>query len=89
VLGENPSEVAKFLIETPGLDKSIVGSVLGDEKEENIKILHAFVDSLDFTGLSFTTALRRFLQVSLNFLLYTPQSIKNKNRNKNKMKNEN
>lgn len=31
-------------------------------EDENIAIMHAFVDALDFTGLSFIEALRMFLQ---------------------------
>lgn len=31
-------------------------------EEENIAIMHAFVDLLDFTGLTFIDALRMFLQ---------------------------
>jgi len=57
-----PEALATFLRSTPGLDKQAIGTVLGDEKQANIKILHAFVDTLDFSGLTFTTALRRFLQ---------------------------
>ena len=30
--------------------------------EENIAIMHAFVDQLDFSGLPFVDALRKFLQ---------------------------
>lgn len=33
-----------------------------NREDENIAIMHAFVDQLDFTGLTFTDALRMFLQ---------------------------
>jgi brefeldin A-inhibited guanine nucleotide-exchange protein len=33
-----------------------------NREEENIAIMHAFVDIMDFTGLSFVEALRVFLQ---------------------------
>jgi len=59
---DTPEAQAAFMRSTPGLDKQAIGSLLGDEKPTSIKILHAFVDGLDFSGLRFTAALRRFLQ---------------------------
>ena len=54
--------IAKFLLTTEGLNLSTVGDYLGEGNEENIAIMHEFVDQLDFKGLSFTDALRNFLQ---------------------------
>jgi len=44
-----------------GVSINIVGSHF-DSEDENVAIMHAFVDLLDFTDLSFTDALRLFLQ---------------------------
>ncbi|KAG8732664.1 guanine nucleotide exchange protein for ADP-robosylation factor [Ceratobasidium sp. 423] len=57
-----PMHIAKFLISTDGFSKAALGEYLGEGEEENIAIMHAFVDLIDFTGLSFVEALRAFLQ---------------------------
>ncbi|CAE6407293.1 unnamed protein product [Rhizoctonia solani] len=57
-----PINIARFLISTDGLSKAALGEYLGEGEEENIAIMHAFVDLIDFTGLSFVEALRAFLQ---------------------------
>ncbi|CAE6512865.1 unnamed protein product [Rhizoctonia solani] len=57
-----PAHVAKFLISTDGLSKAALGEYLGEGEEKNIAIMHAFVDLIDFTGLTFVEALRAFLQ---------------------------
>ncbi|KAF8591584.1 Sec7-domain-containing protein [Ramaria rubella] len=57
-----PQDIAMFLMYTDGLSKMMIGEFLGEGEEENIAIMHAFVDLLDFTNLPFTEALRLFLQ---------------------------
>ncbi|KAJ3414515.1 guanine nucleotide exchange protein for ADP-robosylation factor [Chytridiales sp. JEL 0842] len=57
-----PKDIAYFLLHTDGLNKSMIGEFLGEGEEENIAIMHAFVDEMDFTHLPFTAALRSFLQ---------------------------
>ncbi|AAS54344.2 AGL147Cp [Eremothecium gossypii ATCC 10895] len=57
-----PNAIAKWLLYTPGLDLAAVGDYLGEGSEENIAIMHAFVDELDFSNLSLVDALRVFLQ---------------------------
>ncbi|KAI8905469.1 hypothetical protein EDD86DRAFT_257459 [Gorgonomyces haynaldii] len=47
---------------TEGLNKNNIGEYLGEGEEENIQIMHCFVDLMDFTGLKFVEALRQFLQ---------------------------
>ncbi|CAO3598921.1 unnamed protein product [Absidia cylindrospora] len=54
--------VAQFLLSTEGLNKTMIGDYLGEGDEENIAIMHAFVDEMDFAEMEFTTALRHFLQ---------------------------
>ncbi|ANB14854.1 Arf family guanine nucleotide exchange factor SEC7 [Sugiyamaella lignohabitans] len=62
ISSKEPIEVAKFLLNTEGLDKATIGDFLGDDDPYHISIMHEFVDLMDFKGLSFVDALRRFLQ---------------------------
>jgi brefeldin A-inhibited guanine nucleotide-exchange protein len=57
-----PAEISKFLMETEGLNKSMIGEFLGEGEEENIAIMHAFVERFDFVCHGFVDALRSFLQ---------------------------
>lgn len=57
-----PQDVARFLLGNEGLSKAMIGEYLGEGDEDNVAIMHAFVDMLDFTGVRFTAALRMFLQ---------------------------
>ncbi|KAF9075862.1 hypothetical protein BDP27DRAFT_1314622 [Rhodocollybia butyracea] len=59
---KTPQDIANFLLNTDGLSKSMIGEYLGEGDEENIAIMHAFVDTLDFNNLPFVDALRLFLQ---------------------------
>lgn len=59
---DDPLSIAKWLLETDGLDLAAVGDYLGEGDEFNISIMHAFVDQFDFTNLSIVDALRDFLQ---------------------------
>lgn len=56
-----PTAVAKFLLETTGLDKRAVGEYLGEGDDFNKQVLYTYVDLLDFSGLTFDAALRKFL----------------------------
>ncbi|KAI8821985.1 uncharacterized protein EV422DRAFT_586065 [Fimicolochytrium jonesii] len=62
IASRTPRDIARFLLTNDGLNKSMIGEFLGEGEEENIAIMHAFVDEMDFTGLTFTDALRLFLQ---------------------------
>ncbi|KAJ3118784.1 guanine nucleotide exchange protein for ADP-robosylation factor [Phlyctochytrium bullatum] len=57
-----PRDIAVFLLHTEGLNKTMIGEFLGEGEEENIAIMHAFVDEMDFTNTAFVSALRHFLQ---------------------------
>ncbi|QLQ82329.1 hypothetical protein HG537_0H00900 [Torulaspora globosa] len=59
---DSPASVAKWLLDTDGLDLAVVGDFLGEGDDQHIAIMHAFVDQFDFTGLSIVDALRKFLQ---------------------------
>ncbi|KAF9297282.1 Brefeldin A-inhibited guanine nucleotide-exchange protein 2 [Linnemannia elongata] len=54
--------IAAYLMTTPGLDKAAIGEYIGEGDKKAIKVMHAFVDRLDFTGVGFVDALRMFLQ---------------------------
>ncbi|KAF2771882.1 hypothetical protein EJ03DRAFT_341965 [Teratosphaeria nubilosa] len=58
----DPKDVARFMITNQQVNKKSLGEFLGEGDEENIKIMHAFVDQMDFTRTRFVDALRRFLQ---------------------------
>ncbi|KAF2849783.1 hypothetical protein T440DRAFT_426418 [Plenodomus tracheiphilus IPT5] len=58
----SPEDIARFFLDNDQLDKAALGEFLGEGDPENIAIMHAFVDLMDFTKTRFTDALRRFLQ---------------------------
>ncbi|KAH9870935.1 hypothetical protein J1614_006507 [Plenodomus biglobosus] len=58
----SPEDIARFFLDNEQLDKAALGEFLGEGDPENIAIMHAFVDLMDFTKTRFTDALRRFLQ---------------------------
>jgi brefeldin A-inhibited guanine nucleotide-exchange protein len=62
VPSNSPEDIARFLIEHDQLDKGALGEFLGEADAENVAIMHAFVDLMDFTKTRFVDALRRFLQ---------------------------
>eukprot|EP00889_Picochlorum_renovo_P003418 jgi/Picre1/30448/NNA_005812.t1 len=61
LLGEAPEDVARFLCVTNALDKSMIGDYLGERDDTNLRVMHAYVDDLDFSGLEFDKAIRSFL----------------------------
>ncbi|KAK2756807.1 guanine nucleotide exchange protein for ADP-robosylation factor [Arachnomyces sp. PD_36] len=59
---DSPQDVANFLLNNDRLDKAMLGEYLGEGDQENIAIMHAFVDAMDFSKRRFVDALRQFLQ---------------------------
>ncbi|KAI0164616.1 Sec7-domain-containing protein [Xylariaceae sp. FL1272] len=59
---DNPLDVAKFLLSDERLDKAQIGEYLGEGEQKNIDVMHAFVETMDFTRRRFVDALRQFLQ---------------------------
>lgn len=57
-----PADIAHFFLRNDRLDKAALGEFLGEGDTENIAIMHAFVDQLDFAKRPFVHALRQFLQ---------------------------
>lgn len=57
-----PESVARVFHELRDcLDKTAIGDYLGEEKAWNVTVLHRYVDAMDFTGLSFDMAIRKYL----------------------------
>ncbi|EGV59934.1 Sec7-domain-containing protein [Yamadazyma tenuis ATCC 10573] len=59
---KEPQDVARFLLETDGLDKAVIGEYLGEGTDDCIATMHSFVDLMDFANMSFVDAMRTFLQ---------------------------
>jgi hypothetical protein len=59
---EDAVAVAKFLASNPGLNKSAIGDYLGEGEAFPLKVMHSFVDLMEFGNLDFVAALRSFLQ---------------------------
>ncbi|SPO48579.1 probable SEC7 - component of non-clathrin vesicle coat [Moesziomyces antarcticus] len=62
IRSREPADIARFLLYADGLSKAQIGEFLGEGTPESNAIMHAFVDMMNFEGLGFTDALRRFLQ---------------------------
>ena len=62
IRSESPEDIASFILQHDQLDKAMIGEFLGEGEPQNIAIMHAFVDSMDFTRRRFVDALRQFLQ---------------------------
>ncbi|GAV73997.1 Sec7 domain-containing protein/DUF1981 domain-containing protein/Sec7_N domain-containing protein [Cephalotus follicularis] len=58
----NPASVAQFIRNTPNLDKAMIGDYLGQHEEFPLAVMHAYVDSIKFSGMTFDTAIRKFLK---------------------------
>ncbi|KAM7476342.1 hypothetical protein LguiB_023585 [Lonicera macranthoides] len=61
-VGDSPEEIAAFLKNASGLNKTVVGDYLGEREDLSLKVMHAYVDSFDFQGMEFDEAIRAFLQ---------------------------
>ena len=59
---DSPEDIATFILRNEMLDKAMIGEYLGEGDPQNVAIMHAFVDSMDFTRRRFVDALRQFLQ---------------------------
>ncbi|KAF2127776.1 hypothetical protein P153DRAFT_432834 [Dothidotthia symphoricarpi CBS 119687] len=62
IASNGPDDIARFFYQNDQLDKAALGEFLGEGDPENIAIMHAFVDIMDFTKTRFVDALRQFLQ---------------------------
>ncbi|CAA0841110.1 HOPM interactor 7 [Striga hermonthica] len=57
-----PSSVAQFLQDTPNLDKAMIGDYLGRHEGFPVAVMHAYIDSMKFSGVRFDIAMREFLK---------------------------
>lgn len=63
IRSDSPKDIATFLLRNNDrLDKAMIGEYLGEGEPENVAIMHAFVDMMDFSKRRFVDALRMFLQ---------------------------
>lgn len=61
-VGDSPEDIAAFLKDASGLNKTLIGDYLGEREELSLKVMHAYVDSFNFEGMEFDEAIRVFLQ---------------------------
>ncbi|GBG70096.1 hypothetical protein CBR_g5727 [Chara braunii] len=61
IIPNEPAAIARFLRNTPGLDKTAVGDYLGQHDDFSIAVMHAYVDLMNFSGMRFDMAIREFL----------------------------
>ncbi|KAM3833557.1 cytohesin-4 [Vipera latastei] len=61
VLSLDAQEVAKFLYQGEGLNKTAIGDYLGQRDPLNLQVLQAFVECHQFANLNLVQALRQFL----------------------------
>ncbi|XP_020581346.1 brefeldin A-inhibited guanine nucleotide-exchange protein 1 [Phalaenopsis equestris] len=61
-IGGSPEEVASFLRSATGLNATMIGDFLGERDEFPLKVMHAYVDSLNFDGMDFGEAIRFLLR---------------------------
>ena len=51
-------DTVNFIKSTPDLNKSKIGEYFGDESEFTKKVMHGYIDSLDFKNMPFVAAMR-------------------------------
>jgi len=54
--------IARAFLEMPSLDKRAIGDYIGENKAQNLEVLYALVDLMDFKNLELDQALRNFLR---------------------------
>eukprot|EP01094_Clydonella_sp_ATCC50884_P021102 TRINITY_DN4557_c0_g1_i1.p1 TRINITY_DN4557_c0_g1~~TRINITY_DN4557_c0_g1_i1.p1 ORF type:complete len:923 (+),score=331.36 TRINITY_DN4557_c0_g1_i1:136-2904(+) len=59
VLADTPQDLAEFLMREEKLEKVAIGEILSEQNQSDL--LNAFVDLMDFGGMEFDEALRKFL----------------------------
>ena len=62
IIAENSApKIAKFLLETPGLDKGALGEYLGHHGEHEISVMHSYIDMFDFSKTMIDEGIRILL----------------------------
>ena len=72
MLGQSPDEIAKFLAKTTGLNKTMVGEYLGEREDMCLKVMHAYVDAMNFADLQFDEAIRYTCCILYSLYLLAP-----------------
>ena len=62
IANDTPEDIATFLLSDDRLDKAMIGEYLGEGDAYNVAIMHAFVDTMNFSKRRFVDSLRQFLQ---------------------------
>ncbi|KAH9652996.1 Brefeldin A-inhibited guanine nucleotide-exchange protein 5 [Citrus sinensis] len=62
LVDNDPTSVAQFLRNAANLDKAMIGDYLGQHEEFPVAVMHAYVDSMKFSGMKFDTAIRELLK---------------------------
>lgn len=62
IRSQSPEDVAGFMFRNDRLDKAMIGDFLGEGDAENVAIMHAFIDLMNFEKRRFVDSLRSFLQ---------------------------
>ncbi|KAJ6613490.1 hypothetical protein B0H10DRAFT_2048736 [Mycena sp. CBHHK59/15] len=71
---KSPKDVANFLLSTDGLNKAMIGEYLGEGDDENVAIMHAFVDTLEFKDLAIPKIDRFMLKFAERYIDGNTQS---------------
>lgn len=61
LLNNTPEDIAEFLMNEEGLNKTMIGNYLGENADFNLDVFRIFVELHDFKGRSLVDALREFL----------------------------
>ncbi|XP_013378695.1 brefeldin A-inhibited guanine nucleotide-exchange protein 1 isoform X2 [Lingula anatina] len=61
LLGKSASDVAEFFATDERLDKTAIGDFMGENEKCHKEVMYAYVDLMDFQGMQFVPALRKFL----------------------------
>lgn len=62
IINNDPEEIAQFFHSyQDALDKTMIGDYLGDEDKRHRQVMYAYIDQLEFTQMTFLSALRKFL----------------------------
>ncbi|KAJ6221623.1 hypothetical protein RDWZM_000168 [Blomia tropicalis] len=61
LLKNTPDDVARFLYKGEGLNKTAIGTYLGEKIDFNLQVLDSFIECHDFKNLLLVQALRQFL----------------------------
>jgi Sec7-like guanine-nucleotide exchange factor len=59
LIEDSVEAIVEFLKTTPSLNKTQIGDYLGGAKPNNISVMHAFIDSIDFADMALDEGIRK------------------------------